>query len=131
MYGSSVAICFRLLDAYYLSLSPLEFVVFPLEMPPPPLRQSSRLLFLLLPLQQLLLLLLLLRLLQLRRLLRLLQLLLFLLPGNCFNSYNSDRMRKYTDNKEAGTHLSRDLCVVIMIASPLVSYWGRPARPNT
>lgn len=29
------------------------------------------------------------------------------------------------------THLSRDLCVVIMIASPLVSYCGRPARPNT
>lgn len=28
-------------------------------------------------------------------------------------------------------HLSSDLCVVIIIASPLVSYWGRPARPNT
>lgn len=32
---------------------------------------------------------------------------------------------------DARAYLSRDLCVVIMIASPLVSYWGRPARPNT
>lgn len=29
------------------------------------------------------------------------------------------------------SHLSSDLCVVIMMASPLVSYCGRPARPNT
>lgn len=34
-------------------------------------------------------------------------------------------------NEAGAAHLSRDLCVVIMVASPLVSYWGRPARPNT